>query len=175
MTQRMLHGSLVRLRAPEPSDIDAFMRWENDTRVWECGSALAPLSHRQMERYLENYSADIAGEGQLRLVVESLADGSAVGAVDLFEADMLNCRCGMGIIIDPDARGNGYAREALSLTADYARHRLGMHQLWCHVAIDNNASRRLFAAAGFSVTGCLRDWLRRRNAFVDVEIMQLIL
>ena len=166
---------MVRLRAPEPSDIDVFMRWENDSRVWECGSSLAPLSHRQMERYLENYSGDIAGEGQLRLVVECLADGSAVGAVDLFEADMLNCRCGMGIIIDPDAREKGYAREALDLTADYARRRLGFHQLWCHVASDNNASRRLFTAAGFTVAGSLRDWLRRRNAFVDVDIMQLIL
>lgn len=175
MIAPMLQGSLVRLRAPEPSDIDAFLRWENDTRVWDCGSTLAPMSRHQMERYLDGYSADIAGERQLRLVVEELATRRAAGAVDLFDFDALDGRCGTGIIIDPDMRGKGYGREALLLTADYARRRLGLHQLWCQIAAGNNASRRLFAGAGFTVTGHLRDWLRRRNGYVDVVFMQMML
>ena len=175
MTNRMLQGKRVRLRAPEPSDIDTFCRGENDTKAWDCGSTLAPMSRRQIERYVENYSADLIGDRQLRLVIEDMADNTALGALDLFDFDPLNSRCGIGIIIDEDARGKGIATEALSLVADYGRRHLGLHQLWCHVACDNNASRRLFAGAGFKMTGCLRQWLRRRDTYVDVEIYQLVL
>lgn len=171
----MLSDSRIRLRAPEPSDLDAFFLWENDTTAWESGSTIAPLSRHMLAEYIGNYSGDIVAERQLRLVVEEIASGSAVGAVDLFDFDALNNRCGIGIIIDPARRREGFGRDALMLTADYGRRRLGLHQLWCHVAQDNNASRRLFATAGYTPSGRLRSWLRRRNAYVDVYVMQLLL
>nr|MBD5376877.1 GNAT family N-acetyltransferase [Bacteroides sp.] len=172
MAATMLRGPRLILRAPEPSDLDAFCRWENDTSAWESGSTFAPLSRHQLYSYIANYSADIVGEHQLRLVAE--VDGSPVGAIDLFDFDALNARCGVGIIIDPAMRGRHLALEALTLTADYARRRLGLRQLWCHVAEDNKASRRLFEAAGFEISGCLRSWLRRGAEFKDVVIYQLL-
>ncbi len=171
----MLRGQRIALRAPEPGDLDAFYTWENDTDAWDSGSTLAPMSRQQLKDYVMSYSGDIVTERQLRLVAVEIETEKPVGAVDLFGYDPLNNRCGIGIIIDCESRGRGYAVEALQLTADYARRRLGLHQLWCQVAEDNIASRRLFATAGYSVTGRLRSWLRRRNAYLDVFFMQLLL
>lgn len=171
----LLQSARICLRAPEPEDLEAFCRWENDTRAWESGSTFAPMSRRMLSDYIANYRADIVGERQLRLVVASADTNEPLGAVDLFEFDPINSRCGIGIIIDEEHRRRGIALESLSLTEAYARRRLSLHQLWCQVAVTNGASLALFVRAGYVRAGTLRGWLRRGREFIDVETLQLFL
>lgn len=37
-TETLLNDGTISLRALEPSDLDAMIRWENDTRLWSTGS-----------------------------------------------------------------------------------------------------------------------------------------
>lgn len=37
-TETLLNDGTISLRALEPSDLDAMIRWENDTRLWSAGS-----------------------------------------------------------------------------------------------------------------------------------------
>jgi RimJ/RimL family protein N-acetyltransferase len=53
-------------------------------------------------------------------------------------------------------RGQGHARNALALLADYAAS-IGVTRLEAHVAPDNHASRRVAEAAGFTQTGSVMD------------------
>ncbi|MDE5656945.1 MAG: GNAT family N-acetyltransferase [Muribaculaceae bacterium] len=161
----------IRLRAPEPADIDTLYIWENDPELWPCGDNMAPLSRHALARYIDNYSGDIATDGQLRLIITE-PDGTAVGVVDLYEYSQRDRRAGVGIFIQKEYRCRGYAFQALAWLGVYCATHLGLHQLWAVVGADNDASRALFHSAGFKTCGRLRSWLRRGRRFGDAIIYQ---
>lgn len=99
-----------------------------------------------------------------------------VGTLDLFEYDVLHGRAGIGILIyDRSDRGRGYAADAVETLCRYARERLRMHQLWCSVGADNEASLRLFRSLGFREIGTRRDWLWTPEGYRDEVMLQKIL
>lgn len=161
----------IILRAPEPDDIDRIFLWENDRNAWESAPATAPVSRMQVWEYVHSYDADPARRGELRLM--AVADnGETVGHADLFEINMSNRRAGVAVYIDPARRRQGYGLAVLRAVCEYARLRLDMHQLWAHIAVDNTASKKLFADADFKPAGRLRSWLRRDGHWVDVLVWQ---
>ena len=156
-----LEGRTTRLRALEPGDIDLMYAWENDTAVWSVSGTLTPFSRHTLERFIQEQQFDIFQTRQQRLFIETLG-GIPVGALDFFELDPINRRAGIGILIHDDAlRGKGYASDAVETACRYAREVLNLHQLWCNVGADNEASLRLFRSAGFAEVGVKRDWLWR--------------
>ena len=170
----LLSDDLITLRPPEPGDLDSMYLWENDTRLWNVGTTSAPFSRAILESYIAGYSADIYAERQLRLVIIDNDSGAQAGCVDLFDFDPVNLRAGVGIIVDPRFRRRGFARHALALLERYCAVRLGMHQLWAAVPADNTPSRAAFAAAGYSVSGRLRSWVRSGASYTDAYIYQLM-
>lgn len=170
-----LEGRTTRLRALEPGDIDLMYAWENDTAVWSVSGTLAPFSRHTLERFIQEQQFDIFQTRQQRLVIETLG-GIPVGTLDFFELDPINRRAGIGILIHDDAlRGKGYASDAVETTCRYAREVLNLHQLWCNVGADNEASLRLFRSAGFAEVGVKRDWLWRPDGYGDEILLQKIL
>lgn len=169
-----IEGGICRLRALEPSDLDALYGWENDTDVWRVSGTLAPFSRHVLSRLIEEQQFDIYATRQMRLVVESLA-GEVVGAVDLFEFDPHNRRAGVGIIIDAAHRRKGYALAALMALEGYAREVLQMRQLWCSITEDNAASLKLFARAGYAECGRRRGWYLTPDRELDEVLFQKLL
>lgn len=64
-----LTGKQIELRAVEPEDLDALYRWENDSSLWIYGSTVSPFSRYLLKQYIENYTADITRDKQLRLII----------------------------------------------------------------------------------------------------------
>ena len=62
----------------------------------------------------------------------------------------------------------------VKLAKDYLFNSVRLHQVYCHVMANNEASIRLFRRAGFSECGRLRQWMRTREGFVDVWVLQCI-
>lgn len=171
----MLRDGRVLLRALEPEDLDVLYRWENDTRLWNVGAAVAPFSRKQLWDYIETYDGNIFTAGQLRLMIIDESDRRPVGAIDIYDFDAVNRRAFIGIMVDETFRGNGFAAGALSLVERYCRVTLGLHQLAAVVPVDNEPSRRLFSTAGFSVNGRLRSWLRSGESYRDAFFYQKLL
>lgn len=170
-----LEGRTTRLRALEPGDIDLMYAWENDTAVWSVSGTLTPFSRHTLERFIQEQQFDIFQTRQQRLFIETLG-GIPVGALDFFELDPINRRAGIGILIHDDAlRGKGYASDAVETACRYAREVLNLHQLWCNVGADNEASLRLFRSAGFTEIGIKRDWLWRPDGYHDEVMLQKML
>ena len=173
-------GRICRRRALEPDDLDEMSRGENDTLLWRVSGTTAPFSRHMLMRLIDEQRFDIYATRQQRLVVEAAdgADGTLprmAGAVDLFEFDPQNLRAGVGIVIAPEMRRRGYGRDALTALAGYCRATLHMHQLWCGVTADNEASLRLFAAAGYAQCGRRRDWVLTPDGWRDEILSQNLL
>jgi len=168
----VLSTDILKLRAPEPADLDVLFSWENDTRVWHISSTSSPFSKQTLKNYL-NSVQDIYTDRQLRLMIDD-SNGKAIGCVDLYEFDPLHQRAGIGILIGDEAdRGKGYASTALGLLIEYAFNHLLMNQLYCTIPVTNHASIHLFEQAKFRQCGTLKQWINLAGDFQDAHIYQL--
>ena len=164
----------VRLRAIEPGDEDILSRWENDQRIWQVSNTLAPFSKQILRDYLASAHLDIFQAKQLRLVIETVDQGAAVGMIDLFDFDPHHQRAGVGILIGESAdRGKGYAREALQILLHYAFSILYLNQVYCSIDESNLISVKLFEKAGFRVTGVREKWNRTLTGWSNEYFLQL--
>ena len=172
-----IEGTICRLRALEPDDLDTMYRWENDTNIWRVSGTTAPFSRHSLMRLIDEQRFDIYATRQQRLVIETTdtPQPAMAGAVDLFEFDPQNLRAGVGIMTAPEMRGRGYGADALKALEGYCRETLHLHQLWCNVGADNSRSLALFDGAGYRRVGVKADWVRRVDGYVDEVLLQKIL
>ena len=168
----------IRLRAPEPEDLELLYTWENDQNIWQVSNTLVPFSRHILKKYLDNAHLDIYQAKQLRLMIDrGIGDDrqETVGAIDLFDFDPFHLRAGVGILIYNDKNKNqGLATAALKELISYAFSSLQLHQLYCNVASDNQASIRVFRKVGFEIVGTKKEWLKRPDGYTDEVLMQLI-
>ena len=172
-----IEGAICRLRALEPQDVDVLYSWENDTALWRVSGTMAPFSRHSLMRFIEEQQYDIYASRQQRLVIETDIDNQpvVVGAIDLFDFDPQNLRAGVGIVISAEYRKLGYAKDALCTLATYVKNVLHLHQLWCSIGADNDASIRLFQSIGFVECGRRREWILTADGAIDEILMQKIL
>ena len=174
-----LQGEHIILRALEPSDLDYLYKWENDPENWFVSNTLIPFSKYVLKKYIEHSGRDIYESKQLRLMIVLKKDKSdkniPIGTVDLFDLDPYNLRAGIGILVaQKEYRRKGIASEALELMVKYAFNHLRLHQLYCNIATDNQASLKLFQNSGFLITGEKKEWLKGKDGWVGEYILQLI-
>ncbi len=175
----MIRGTRIRLRAIEPNDIDLMYHWENNVDIWPLSGTTQPFSKKTMIDFVENSHNDIYINKQLRLAIEKMnsdsQNGQTIGYIDLFDFDPTNRRAGVGILIaDTDSRRQGFGLEAIELLCKYGADIIHLHQLFCNVHENNQASINLFKAAGFSKCGQLSDWSLQNGNWVNAIVMQRI-
>ena len=172
MNNRYLTGSLVRLRAVEPEDLEVLYSLENDPMLWDVTNFNVPYSRYAIKRYIVDCQNDLYIDRQLRLMIELVADGRVAGTIDLVDFSPRHAHCEVGISLLTEFRGYGYARQALMLLCDYAFHFLQLHQLVAYIDTDNTASEILFVSCGFKRCGLLKEWWNSGSGFKDVLMMQ---
>ena len=165
----------VRLRALEPEDIVFLYRWENDPAVWTVSNTITPYSKYVLKKYIDSSHLDIYTTKQQRFVIVHTETDIPIGTVDLFDFEPSDRRAGLGILIyDEKDRGKGFASQAVDLLLEYCFGTLGLHQVYCNIFSDNEASLRLFASKGFVRAGVKKEWVRAGNRWKDEVLMQLI-
>ncbi|MCF8405689.1 MAG: GNAT family N-acetyltransferase [Bacteroidales bacterium] len=172
----MLKGDKILLRALEPTDIDLLYQWENDEEVWVLSNTITPFSKFVLEQYIINSSQDIFTNKQLRLMIDKIVKGKqiTIGSIDLFDFDPMNKRAGIGILITKEERRNGFASIALKQLIQYCFEVLQLHQLYCNISLDNEASLKLFRKFNFEIVGLKKDWIKAKENWIDEYFLQLI-
>lgn len=169
-----LKGKEIYLRALEPEDLNFLYDIENDENIWELSHTQTPYSKYILKQYLENAHQDIYEAKQLRLVISNHQDRS-LGLIDVFDFDFKNKRAGIGILIkEAEDRGQGYGKQALELLIGYCFSHLDLHQLYCNISEENQASIQLFINQGFKKVGLKRDWVYNGKTFKNEYLFQLI-
>ena len=167
-------GKNISFRALEPGDIDILYKWENDISIWHLSSTVTPFSRHTLEEYILNAHQDIYTAKQLRLMIFINNTSETLGCIDLFDFDPLNLRAGVGILISNEFRNKGYASEAIELLSDYAFNTLHLHQLYCNITTENEASLKLFQNHDFKNIGLKKEWIRKKDQWLDEYMLQLI-
>ncbi|WP_370476725.1 GNAT family N-acetyltransferase [Tamlana flava] len=171
---KTLKGENIFLRALEPEDLEFVHAIENDESVWEISNTHTPYSRFLIKQYLEQAHKDIYEAKQLRLVISSY-ENVTIGLIDLFDFDFKNKRAGIGILVkSPNDRLKGYGKEALKLLVNYCFTHLGLHQLFCNISEENEASQKLFKSQGFIEVGLKRDWNVINGGYRNEYLFQLI-
>jgi RimJ/RimL family protein N-acetyltransferase len=160
-------GKLVRLRSVEPSDAEAFARWNLDSEAareleftWPPVS-LARLSKGTEELALKKFEADefllIIGDGE----------GVAVGNVATHHC---NHRAGTfmyGVYVEREHRQRGYATEAVLLVLKYYFGELRYQKCTVEVHANNESSIALHEKLGFCREGTLRRMVYTGGQYFD--------
>ena len=170
----LLENNMIKLRALEPEDLDSLYRWENESDLWRYGTTLAPYSRFALKEYISEARNDIFQSRQLRLMIVLKEENISIGTVDLYDLDPMNLRAGIGILIDNQHQKKGFGKQALELIKKYAFDFLFLKQLYAYIPQNNDPSMKLFTHCGYKQAGCLLQWLRCKDYFDNVFILQLI-
>lgn len=174
-----IQGQYITLRALEPTDVKLLYQWENDPAIWKLSQTVKPYSEFTLQMFVDCSSAELNTIRQVRMMVD-LTDplipqnGKTIGIVDIFDYDPFHQRAGIGILIHADFRGKGHAKEALELSKTYLFDTLLLHQIYCNILEENQISLSLFQNSGFEIVGLQKDWLRTKEGFKNVYLLQCI-
>jgi diamine N-acetyltransferase len=170
-----MHYKDIRLRALEPEDLELLYEWENNDNYWAISNTITPFSKYTLKLYLENSHKNIFETGQLRLMIDHVADNITIGTIDVFEFDPFHKRAGIGILIANETyRKKGYAAMSLTCLVNYCFKTLQLHQLYCNIISSNTESIELFSKQGFVLMGIKKDWILTQSGYADVHMFQLI-
>ena len=168
----LLENGKRKLRQLEPEDLELLYRWENDPTLWAVGNTRQPYSRYTLKQYILQGDEDIFETHQLRLMIECKETRQTVGTVDLFDFDVFHSRVALGLFVDTQYQGKGYASEALRAICDYGFSTLGVQAINAWVLGENRGSSRLLEKQGFVRTQVLEkayhlngvdydDWIYR--------------
>ncbi|MDD4777088.1 MAG: GNAT family N-acetyltransferase [Fermentimonas sp.] len=172
--RKILENNTLRLRAPEPEDLDYLYKWENDTSLWEFGSSVTPYSRFALKQYLIDSKQDLYTDKQLRLMIVIKESGEVAGTIDLYDFDPFHKRAGVGILIDAKFREQGYGLQALQIMEKYSFDFLKLKQMYAVIPENNSGSVKLFRKAGYTDAGKLLEWLSTGNKYENALIMQRV-
>ena len=174
--QEYLKTEQFTLRAVEKKDLDALYVWENSVDIWEVSETIAPFSYDILRKYIENSHLDIYAARQLRLMIDiHTPTKQTIGTVDLYDFNPHHKRAGVGIFLDKEFRGKGYALGVLDCIVSYARDILLLNQLYAEISAYNTTSIHVFTKCGFLICGTRKEWLQTKKGYVDQHILQIIL
>jgi ribosomal protein S18 acetylase RimI-like enzyme len=154
------------IRRAEPADEDALAALDRVT--WSSLTSPAPPPSPGRPFFDERTEPEN--------VLVAVEDGAVAGYVKLGRATELEAsdhvRMINGIVVLPEQRGKGVGRALIDAAVAEARAH-GARRLTLRVLSHNDAARRLYEAAGFSVEGVQREEFYLEGRYVDDVLMAL--
>ncbi|WP_030771679.1 GNAT family N-acetyltransferase [Streptomyces sp. NRRL F-2664] len=129
----------------------------------------------QRERITQQMESREAGR-LLPFVFVDAADGTPLGTINLgnIQHGPL-CSGGLGYWVDETCRGRGLATAGAREVCRIAREEMGLHRVEAGTLVDNLASQRVLAKAGFEQYGLAPRYLHINGAWRDHRLFQRIL
>jgi len=136
-------------------DIARWVEYRNDEHTVAMQGWPVPFTTAQAEAQVEALSGDEPGTpGEwFQFAIADHESDRLLGDVGLYAPERNADRWTIGYTLHPDARGHGYAAEAVAAVLDDTHRRLGATHVHASTLTDNVASLRVMHRLGFVATG----------------------
>jgi diamine N-acetyltransferase len=158
---------IISLRAFEKTDIPSFHSWMNNEESLELIGRV-PQSLEQVEKLVE----ELQKEGLL-LAIQSDTN-ELLGEVHLCKMEQEHGRAEIGILLAPEARGQGIGKIAMSLMLDIAFDQLRLHRVYLTTRGMNARAQALYQKIAFTVEGRLREHAYVGGKYHDTILMGIL-
>ena len=167
------HGNLIRLRATEPSDWEAFVTWNGEDATGRNLDFLRfPQSGEATRHWVAELSARRPTSDDYTLLMEN-REGVIVGGIATHDCDRRVGTWSYGLNVRAGFRQRGYAAEAVVLLARYMFEELRYQKCTVQVYDFNVPSIRLHERLGFQREGQLRRMGFTEGRHFDVLVYGL--
>lgn len=162
----------VRLRKPEPGDVEALFAQKNDPEVAsQLGGFSKGYSRADLARWIEAHNA--AKDEALYVIAD--AEDRCLGHVGLYKIDHRIRSAEFAIMIgDKRSWGAGIGRACTSWALRYGFDELALHRIYLDVLETNERARKLYESLGFQVEGRHRHAQWKGGRWLDVVAMGLL-
>lgn len=162
----------VRLRKPEPGDVEALYRQKNDPEnAALLGGFTKGYTRADLARWVE---AHARAEHEALYIIADASD-ACLGHVGLYEIDPRIRSAEFAILLgEPSARGRGLGRICTSFMLRFGFDSLQLHRIHLQVLDSNPRARKLYEGLGFRHEGTLRHAQWKDGRFLDVHVMAIL-
>ena len=159
-------GLPLRLRAPQLSDLTAFVSNARRSRRLHTPWVQAPQSESQFLAYLERMSQP----GHYALLLEAVQSGELLGVFNLSNAVMGGFRSAyLGYYVFAGHERQGHMKRGMKLFSQHALNKLKLHRIEANIQPANRPSIALVQATGFHLEGYSPRYLKISGRWRDHE------
>ena len=174
----MLETEIIRLVPPSDKHAELVAAWRNDPKVYNGFIEYVPTNAEQQRAFfagLRNHTSRMVWIIEHR-PASAYDPWIPIGSVGLIDIDIRNRHCEFGPIYigNHDYRGKGLAMEAEQLVIAYAFDHLGMHRVYAHTTVSNEAVVAFHERAGFHRESILKDHILRYGTFEGVHLLAIL-
>ncbi len=169
----MIYGDKVMLRPPVEADMQFLYRLRNDIDL-QLTLLSRPRANSQA-RVAAWVEKRMSEETSLFFLIAEKESESACGFIQLTNIDPVNGTGSLGICVDRDHMGGGYAHEALSLFEGYVSSVFNLRKVTLEVLSGNERAIAFYRKEGFSVAGVWTQHVYQAGEFHDVTLMEKLL
>ncbi len=160
-----LEGDKIDLRTMEVEDAEAFTEIVNHPEVRKFLAIRKPMNKQDEEEFIENLSDD-------NIHLSIYAEDELIGNIVLKEKEKDVGE--IGLMIHPDAHGNGYGTEASKLLINHGFKQLRYNKIYARVLSNNEKSKSVWEKLGFQEEGCLREHIFIDGTFENAHIYGIL-
>ncbi|MFB5677419.1 GNAT family N-acetyltransferase [Paenibacillus terreus] len=158
----------IHLRPFETEDIKELHRWSNDP-VSLLMVGRVPQTYEQTAQHVEKKRKN----GDILLAIEN-EQNRLVGWIFLKDIEHEHGRAGIGILLAPEARGQGYGKPAMEQMIDLGFYQLRLNKIYLTTRGTNEHAIALYKKIGFVVEGQLRNHAYVNGQYYDTYFMGLL-
>ncbi|MCA2736090.1 MAG: GNAT family N-acetyltransferase [Pseudanabaena sp. M135S2SP2A07QC] len=169
----MLTTNKTLLRYPLPEDKELLVKLRNDIDLQVLLMSRPKANNlSKIESWLNQKLSD---EHTVFFIVADSYEGFPVGYIQLVKMDFLNKKCELGICIDIQHQGKGYATDAFKLLEIYAKKIFNMNKIIVSVLVKNKRAISFYEKMLYQNVGILKADFYFDSEFHDVLLMEKII
>ncbi|RLT27997.1 MAG: N-acetyltransferase [Chloroflexi bacterium] len=167
----MLQGDRVRLRALEPTDVEAIWSWHQDHELHVLDGWLYPASRGQIAEWLHGVGEPGFRDASFGIETEQ---GTLIGYVRLKRGSAEHRSADFGIAIAREHWDQGYGTDATRTMVRFGFEEMGLHRIELDVSVENPRAQHVYEQCGFRVEGVAREARWRFGQWVDMTQMAVL-
>ncbi len=161
----------VYIRPIRYDDAIKVLQWENDIENWRVSDNSSKYELADILSLIDSLD-DISHSRQARWIICDSKTNFRLGAVDLFEINLIEEKARVGILIaDKENRKKGFAYKAIQLLEVEALN-IGVNKLICTIYSNNKASLALFEKCNFKKKDSLEKSYISNDDYIDLILFE---